>query len=180
MLVHISTINGTHSENEDGGQSSRGTLKVAPSGGNCAVGEEGAPPAWPCILLNCFAILPFQVFDLGDAKGSSVWLLGLRVLLTGDCPVGDRFLNDVSFLMPLWLGRGLNRWPLLGETPPLGVVGPVGVCGTACCFDVQDTTSYFNKRFSWKIHKRLDDCKNRETRVVKKAIAFLSARKSIP
>jgi len=70
MLVHISTISGTHSENEDGGQSSSGTLNVAPSGGSCAVGEEGAPPACPCILLNCFAIRPFQVFDLGDGIGS--------------------------------------------------------------------------------------------------------------
>ena len=128
------------------GQSSIGTLKVAPSGGKWAVGEEG-DPAWPCIRRNCLATLPFHVFDFGDGNGSTVWL-GFRVLLTGDWPVGERLRKDVSFLMPLWLGNGLNRWPDdWGWFTPLGVVGP-GVCGTACCFDVLEFAS-------WKIGRIL-------------------------
>lgn len=53
------------------GHNSNGTLNVAPSGGNCAVGDDGEP-AWPCIRLNCFATRPFHVFDFGDGNCSTV------------------------------------------------------------------------------------------------------------
>lgn len=54
-----------------GGQSSSGTLNVAPSGGSCVVGEEG-DPVCPCILRNCFATLPFHVLVFGETKVSIV------------------------------------------------------------------------------------------------------------
>ena len=37
--------------------------------------------------------------------------MGLRVLLTGDWPVGDLLRNDVSFRMPLCAGTGERLLP---------------------------------------------------------------------
>lgn len=88
-----------------GGQSSRWIPIVVPGGGgNVGItGDTGDPdPCW--IFFNCLAILFFHVLvDLGDWGCAAAHGLrsGLRVLVVGESPVGERFLNVANLRIAL-------------------------------------------------------------------------------